>query len=241
MDEPMTAAPRRFRGRPTEFDLFEGYVTYKIAPFLDGRREEITALAGTDTPDLARIAEDLIALGRECALTGALSLAAAVNRALIGEDSDIVYADACLAAYFTLTDPFKAARSTRIVLSTHFRRVFGQDIDYLILSPEREILHMKRIAWPAMVQVRDATPASQDADFYAQLLGRISTERLSPNWHPYDDPVRCGALRREAQAFYDENLDGQRDRHLPKLSYWIATVRDVQSVLRDKGIAFWAD
>ncbi|HEY0214134.1 MAG TPA: hypothetical protein VGC40_11185 [Paenirhodobacter sp.] len=239
----MTPPPRRFRGRPTEFDIFEGYVTYKIVPFLDGRSEAIIELSeAPDAPDsLARLEDDLVAFGHHCVLTGALALAAAVNRAMIGEDSDIVYADACLMGYFALTDPLKGARATRIMLSTHFRRFFGQDIDYLILSPERELQHLKRIAWPAMVAVRDRVTEVQDIDFYVELLGRISAARVNANWHPYDDLEHRTPLRPEAQAFYGENLDALRDLHFPHLMRWLQTVRQVQQTLRDRGVAFWAD
>ncbi|RWR06857.1 hypothetical protein [Paenirhodobacter populi] len=235
----MTAATRRFRGRPTEFDIFEGYVTYKIVPFLDGRSEEI--LAQAETAEGTEVESALVSFGRDCALTGALALAAAVNRAMIGEDSDIVFADACLAAYFILTDPFKTTRNTRIMLSTHFRRFFGQDIDYLILSPEREILHLKRKGWPAMVARRDATQEPRDPDFYVDLLARVSAARLNANWHPYDDLESRPPLKPEAQEFFDENLDALRLRNFPKLTAWVTTARQARATLQARGIAFWAN
>ncbi len=233
--------PKYYKGRPSEFDIFEGYVMYKVAPFLQGTQEaifnEASALDGTEV-SLTRLENKVLQLARNCALRTSVAAANVIKRSLLSDDTDIIYADAYLLAYFTFLAELRATPKTFEKVAGKWKPEFRKDINYLILSPNREIEYLLKEVWQKLCDGKLEFDLNDPHGFYMNSVARMSKFRLRTGWRPLHDRSNLPELSEgEAQRI---ELD-MGAKHFPYLSYWSETLAGVRGRAATKDIAFWKD
>lgn len=215
--------------RPYDFGIFDPYVRYKVIPLIPEIRGQIIEDAQTCEPaDIKMLMERLYRLGRDCAISGSLTLPEDSLRPTITEDLDILHADAYLCSIFSLLGYFQEASVGLVECSRIIRKLFVTDVDYLVLSPAREIKHLQTVGWRSMSSLASEFDYSGVPDFPQRLMSYIAAKRLRGDWRPYH---HIGATElSDLQAL--EDLQFRRSDHY--INLWRDTAHNVKHTLEKR-------
>lgn len=234
----------RFKGKPTEFDIYEGYVEYKVAPFFHELKSDVIldAKGCHGWPrGLTRLEGKLASIGRSAAMITSLSLAQGITRSMVGEDSDIVFADSYLCALHMLLADMYTIPNAQARVAAVWKEMFNRDVSYLIVSPDREVAHLCKKGWDALAGLPTSAFETERDLYFIEILGRVSRARLRANWRPYESLRELSDLSADEKELYEFHNESLISGKFPFLASWREAVRQVTETMQTKGSKFWLD
>lgn len=229
---------------PIDFDIYEAYVEYKITPtfpeILHGVLPENLAVQNKSEL-VSQVQKRLIRLCRASAMITSISLAQGVIRSMIGEDSDIVYADSYLAALQIALSLVADKPQVHDHLTEKLKAKYTQDIEYIILSPDREIHHIKAKAWDYFIKEMEKEDLRDRKVYLINVLGKISKERLGSNWKPYNNLKNAKELTAKEKELYEFHLSPLVSSDFPHIAHWNNALNEATNALEARGLRLWGD